>query len=685
MKRCRNVCLFPLVCIFSLIILGGCGGESNDDSRAVSPADDDDAVADDDAADDDTLDDDDLTPDDDDDVADDDDNDDDNDNDDDQTQTICDFTVCATLESRLPIAYKMLDADQTYCGSLTSDMTFAELLRIDDLLAARGSTQVSVHLNEVTDLGTSIRRELVFADPTIGDFLVYVYTPVSGHPPYPTVLLTHGHGSYALEMFDQVGDALIDAGFLVVSQEVKGLTPNPPKAGHTWYDLISYRLAPFDRTAYGTMVYQTSVVLDYLETLDEIDASRLAAMGHSGGSFLSVNMLAVDDRLKGAVNDFYNAFPEPSSGYALDRPFEEIIPGLFCWGGGERVLKLTADHFNLQYDYGYPDDELSQAVADLTEQLSATASCGDSICGPGDTFSNCPGDCRDPGSPAAFTYTAEFLPYDFMDLEIMVSLAGAKYWEQAPAFAADQVDERLIERLSLERMEARLTCLPNSVADEETTFAQYQGLDRRICFGEAGAVAVRLLYPSLPADLPQAGGLVVFLTGDRIYPSTLDEADLKKRLLAGGLAVLEIDLPLVAQTDENTIEGYNLLAYGLAPESFYLWQIGQILSETRVEFACSDLPVHVYGNEAGAMLAFWLSLMDKRISKTAVGLFWPVWESAVPTPDSAGYLAAADFFTGQADLGARDDLLGLLYQSRLYVFPRLTADAETIAAFFINP
>jgi len=675
MKRSVCGCLVVVGCFFSLIVINSCGGENGNDSRAnSSPADDDDD--DDNAADDDDLADDDDT------IAD----DDDNDNDDEVPPPLCGFTACSSLTSRVPIAQGMLAAGETYCGSVNPDLTFAELLRVDDLLAQRSAIQVMVHINEETDLGTSIRRELVFDDPAIGSFLVYTYLPTAGEPPYPTVLLTHGHGSWALDFFNLVGAPLINAGFLVVSQQVKGLTPNPSKNGwHTWYEMITYRLAPFDRTAYGTMVYQTAIVLDYLDTLGDVDPSRIVAMGHSGGSFLSVNMLAVDDRLKGAVGDYYRAFPEASSGYDLNVPFEEIIPGLFCWGGGERIQELTAGHFNLQYSYGYPDDSLAQVITKLHDLFALEASCGDGVCGPGDTDINCPTDCHDPGNPASFTFTTQPIPYDYMDLDILVSLAGQKYWDEAPPFTADQVVSRLREHFSLDRMEARLNCLPNSISDEEGNFADYLFLSRQFCFGEAGLVVSRLYFPGSPDDLSQAAGLVVFLTGPHTYDTSLDEEELKRLLLSGGLAVLEIDLPLIDQSTENSIEGYNLLAYGLPSSSFYLWQIREILSSTRVEFGCNKLPVYVYGNEPGALLSIWLTILDERIAKTAAGLLWPVWQDDVATPQNVNLLSVADYFSDQAVVGSRDDILDLIDTSDVFLFPRLTVAASTIANFYINP
>src|SRR6185436_16428495 len=65
----------------------------------------------------------------------------------------------------------------------------------------------------------------------------------------------------------------------------------------------------FGQTMIGWRVWDVFRAIDYLQTRPEIDHSRLATMGISGGGTISLFSAALDERIKiGVVSGYFNTF-----------------------------------------------------------------------------------------------------------------------------------------------------------------------------------------------------------------------------------------------------------------------------------------------------------------------------------------------------------------------------------------
>ena len=73
-------------------------------------------------------------------------------------------------------------------------------------------------------------------------------------------------------------------------------------SGHYGDAIPFYRQHP-QWSLLGKMIWDMSRSLDYLETLDFIDASRIGSVGHSHGGITTLFAMAFDERIKAGVSN----------------------------------------------------------------------------------------------------------------------------------------------------------------------------------------------------------------------------------------------------------------------------------------------------------------------------------------------------------------------------------------------
>jgi dienelactone hydrolase len=135
-----------------------------------------------------------------------------------------------------------------------------------------------------------------------------LYLPKQIDKPLPTVLYLSGHGpvikdgiSYGNKVayqhhgiwFARHGYACLILDTLQLG-EIQGLHHGTYREGMWWWNARGY-------TSAGVEAWNSIRALDYLETRPEIDKTRFAATGRSGGGAYSWWIVALDDRIKAAA------------------------------------------------------------------------------------------------------------------------------------------------------------------------------------------------------------------------------------------------------------------------------------------------------------------------------------------------------------------------------------------------
>ncbi len=135
-----------------------------------------------------------------------------------------------------------------------------------------------------------------------------LYRPMGKQGPFPAVVTPHGHWAYgrlentALASVPARCINLAQQGFVVFSYDMVGYNDTDqfphgdhgPKLGGPREDLWSINTM-------GLQLWNSIRAVDFVSSLAEVDASRIAATGASGGGTQTFLLMAVDDRIKVAA------------------------------------------------------------------------------------------------------------------------------------------------------------------------------------------------------------------------------------------------------------------------------------------------------------------------------------------------------------------------------------------------
>lgn len=578
------------------------------------------------------------------------------------------------------VAFELLGRGETGCDGIKPASTLWQLFKVADWWESRHRREVRYAIQSVEVKPDYIRQEIFFSDQVVGGFRVFLFIPKNADWPRPAVLMTHGHNSGPLAMWEQGGTQLIKRGFWVVSQQVLEFELNQEEEYRkNLLGTIPYvlNLIPFNRCAYGVLTYRTGLLIDFLASRAGVDKNRIAMWGHSGGSTLAETMLAMDDRVKAAVTDFHVNLPEPAE-MVPPSPAEEVVPQQFCWGGGSLVEKLGAGKPKSFYQYGYPDDKAAKAADFLLTSMRSSAECGDGVCGPGENNVRCGSDCRSSGKPITFLEKDVEISLGQINLFTVLDHVSDDFWWRRTGGASSA--ESLADLVSLTRWRSLLDCLPQPARERKRTSATQVLYQRIYYLGRGGRLDVDIHQPRGAPNEKQP--LLLWLSNQSLPScnSQIDEQELKQELIKQGFLIIEPHFPFSEPSFDSYDETIYLLPYGLYMPGLYLWEAETILQAVAREFGRAEGPIFVYGHDGLALTALYLGLMYPEIKAIATDLLWPVWD-----PDgkpNAECFHPAMYFPGQAHLGTKRQALARFRPDRLLIFDRATSQVQQIVDFY---
>ncbi|MBN1294206.1 MAG: alpha/beta fold hydrolase [Candidatus Latescibacteria bacterium] len=242
---------------------------------------------------------------------------------------------------------------------------------------------------ETTNMDNCKREKIVFDGVRDGRVPGYLAIPKTGKPPYPCIILLHGHTGNKDEWWQDdsfYGGGLVTKAFLPEGYAVLALDAQyhgerkannefeSPNMLHKrgWY------ARSIEMIIQSVTEYRRAV--DYLETRPEIDSSRIGVHGYSMGGMMAYLLTAVEPRVKVTVscvtwnwnidNPKYNLIaPQNFAQGVGNRPFlmmmgrkDPILP----FEAAERLYKLIEKPNTrfLSYDSGHrlPDEYITESL-----------------------------------------------------------------------------------------------------------------------------------------------------------------------------------------------------------------------------------------------------------------------------------------------------------------------------------
>jgi dienelactone hydrolase len=215
-------------------------------------------------------------------------------------------------------------------------------------------------LLESEDCGTFIRQRIQIQTYSRLYMPVFVLIPKKRNGRFGAVIACHGHGYGSKDIVGlnpdgtkKTGDPgyqkdfaieLVNRGFLTIVPELFGfgdrkLAENIQES-NSCHRLSTFLLA-MGQTMAGYRVFETLRCVDYLLTLEEVDAARIGCMGISGGGLVCSFAAAVDDRISAAVvSGFTNTFQ--ASILSMHHCVDNYVPGLSLTAEMPDLLSLIA-------------------------------------------------------------------------------------------------------------------------------------------------------------------------------------------------------------------------------------------------------------------------------------------------------------------------------------------------------
>jgi dienelactone hydrolase len=206
-----------------------------------------------------------------------------------------------------------------------------------------------------------LEKRLIRTEPGI-DIPFYLLLPKQAKGLLPLVLTPHGHGRRGKETYTGHYDSevkrrhgaegemdialqAVAEGYAVIAPDVRGFwemsLEDDLKAGLSSCHTLQRRALMFGRTLIGERVHDMGRLIDYAVTRPEIDASRIAITGNSGGGTVSLFTAALDDRIRVAVPSCYFCTFEDSV-IRIHHCLCNIVPGVMNLGEMYDVAGLIA-------------------------------------------------------------------------------------------------------------------------------------------------------------------------------------------------------------------------------------------------------------------------------------------------------------------------------------------------------
>jgi len=238
-----------------------------------------------------------------------------------------------------------------------------------DLVGFQSTPSVSLEprMIEQVDKGSYLREKILLRTSPDSLMPVYLLLPKEGPAPHPVVLAFHGHGYGVKDIVGLWEDgeerdvpdgyhkdfavALCRRGFAVAAPEIACFGERqtdfsyldtsigqgvPTTCTHT--AMLAFHLGG---SVVGLRVYEGRRLVDYLETRSDVDASRLGAMGISGGGMHTFFSTCLDERIRACVvSGYYATFQD--SILAMSHCACNFVPGLHRFGEMYDLVGLIA-------------------------------------------------------------------------------------------------------------------------------------------------------------------------------------------------------------------------------------------------------------------------------------------------------------------------------------------------------
>ena len=227
----------------------------------------------------------------------------------------------------------------------------------DDLLSSIGTmpakTELNIKVIEEIDCGTFVRKKISYSAEAQEEIPAFVCIPKVISSSLPAIYCFHQHdGNLLLGKSEVVGLAgspeqayakeLAERGYVTLAPDAICFEERADKTAPTHYHAhqLHTRLMQ-GQTLLGKVLFDISVGIDLLQSLPEVDSSRIGFIGHSYGGRTALFAPTLDRRIKVSVSNCgstkFKEMIEQNIGIQLDY----VVPDFLAYGDIEDVVRLV--------------------------------------------------------------------------------------------------------------------------------------------------------------------------------------------------------------------------------------------------------------------------------------------------------------------------------------------------------
>jgi dienelactone hydrolase len=242
-------------------------------------------------------------------------------------------------------------------------------------LGAPPNTKPPLEPKVIEDLsrGNHTLRKLIYQTEP-GEFVpAYLLIPKSVQERAPVVICPHqttqaGKGEPAgLAGNPQLHTALhlVERGYVTFTYDALCFGErHDPASGHYGEAIPFYRKHP-GWSLMGKMVWDLSRAIDYLQTLDFVDGSRIGSIGHSHGGYTTLFAMAFDERIKAGVSNCgFDTFRLDGNTWRWSRA-TGLLPLLGFY--------ITSQRLNMDFYRAVPDSGVIEVPFEMHQLLALIA------------------------------------------------------------------------------------------------------------------------------------------------------------------------------------------------------------------------------------------------------------------------------------------------------------------------
>jgi hypothetical protein len=201
----------------------------------------------------------------------------------------------------------------------------SQLLRIDDLISMKGSIAFCPEELSFEDKGTYNVRELEI-NSTLGRRISIVVTvPTLKAEPFPAVVCLGGHGGNQYSPYDQHTFARENA--KPESDPYRGFGTVLAKRGYVTISttVSQHKVHEKGRLLMGERLWDVIRCVDYIESMPQVDRSRIGCAGLSLGGEMAMWLGAVDERITATVSSgFLTTMDQMEQNHCMCWKFEGL-------------------------------------------------------------------------------------------------------------------------------------------------------------------------------------------------------------------------------------------------------------------------------------------------------------------------------------------------------------------------